>query len=711
MRQRLFVYRSVVSTAHARPVLTALLCVVGAGLVLVNWHTPLEADTPQAAIERFWILAGIGLWTVAVALNWSSIRPQSFDVDASRRGIGMLIFSLIGLGMLIWLMVRLSSDWQVWGFDDATAYAEFPSRDKQLLMFFGGSALFVLGMMRTDDIPDIGYTLRASIQQHKREWLLVIGLTAAALVVRFYKLESLIPVIQSDEPQFYYPAHQIADGWRAKLTGNMQTDQTFLGAFILSYSVELFGPTVFACRAVTAVIGALAIPGVYLMARRLFNPLAAVLAALFLVGQPVHVYFSRTVMYLPFDPTIGIYSALLLWSGLERGERWKFALAGVLIGLNQYLYTAGRLWLIIVPLWLLILILRQPRILRHHWLNLIVLGAGVVVIMLPLVPPIAQDHVSLIRRGVEMSHSVSDTQHLLDVTPHEYIFDWLSPAVRLFLDRGDESLHYEMTNHTALNLRLAFLVFALGIAYALRFAFNPRMLFVLIWLGLTAVFGGSLLDYVGHTRYLTAMLPMAVLGGVGVAWLVTLAQNHLSANFKPLMMGAALVLMLAVTVQNLVFILDKHPKRLLDELWEERWVADALAKATLVLPHDDTSNIYWLTDTEAWNLRMQEIYGYYHGSLDYINWDQPVSPEWLSTLDASQKDLYIFVPPIPGDSPDPSVYPAFDSPIYLIKKVFPDAIIHRYDGRVYPTTKPTALYAMVHVPRGSSNLALQTSFE
>jgi hypothetical protein len=523
--------------------------------------------------------------------------------------------------------------------------------------------------------------------------------------VRFYRLDSLIPVIQSDESQFYYPARLIADGSSPNLADNMQTDQTFLGAFILSYGVQLFGPTLLACRAVTAVIGALAIPGVYLMARRLFNPLAAALAALFLVGQPVHVYFSRTAIYQAFDPTIAIYTALLLWSGLERGERWKFALAGVLIGFNQYFYTAGRLWLLIVPLWLLILLLRQPRALLRHWVNLIVLAVGVVVIMLPLFAQVDQGAVSLFRRGVEMSHGEGDSQHMLDITPAEYIFKWLSPAIRIFVDQGDESMHYEMNNHTALNLSLAFLAFGLGIAYALCFPLDSRVLLILLWMGLTVVFGGSLMHYIGHTRYLTAVLPMAVLGGVGVAWLAEIARHWLPTRRKPLIVFAALAFMLAVNVQDVTFILDKHPKRLLNELWGERWVADALVKATLAVPHDSSSTIYWATASPAWNLRMQEIYGYYHGTLDYIEWDEPVSLALVAALDASQKDLYIFVPPVPGDSPDPTVYPAFSSPINLILKAFPTAEVYRYDGRIYPTSKPTALYALVHVPRGSTNQA------
>jgi 4-amino-4-deoxy-L-arabinose transferase-like glycosyltransferase len=691
--------------AFNQAIFTGLLCVGGAGLVLLNWHTPVNADTTHAATERFWILVGIGLWTAAAAINWRAIQPRLFHVGLPQHGIGLLTLALPGVYALVWLTLRLNPGWNVLGLHIADPKTAIPGRDQQMLLMIGGSALFVVGMMRANDIPNIGSSLRASMRGNWREWLLVIGLTAAALAVRFYKLDSLIPIIQSDESQFYQPARLIADGQRINMAANMQTDQTYLGAFIISYGVDLFGPTLFACRAITALTGALAIPGVYLMARRLFNPLAATLAALFLIGQPVHVYFSRTAIYQPFDPTIGIYTALLLWSGLECGERWKFALAGILIGLNQYFYTAGRLWLIIVPLWLLILLLRQPRALLRHGVNLLALSAGAVVIMLPLLAQVDRGAVSLTRRGVEMSHGNGDSRQLLDVTPSDYIFEWLSPAVRPFLDWGDESMHYEMNNHTALNLRLAFLVFGLGVAYALRFALNPRVLLVLIWIGLTVVFGGSLLHYIGATRYVTALLPMTVLGGVGVAWVAAIGQKQFPA-YKPVAVLAALALMLAVTVQNLTFILDKHPKRLMDELWPERWIADSLVSATLDVPHDDNSVIYWLTASTAWNLRMEEIYSYYHGTLDYVEWNRPVTWWWLSTLDANQKDLYIFVPPVHGDSPDATAYPAFNSPINLILRAFPTAQVYRYDGRVYPTSKPPALYALVRVPRGSTNRAL-----
>lgn len=679
----------------------ATMCLAGALLVLLNWHEPRLVDTWQRAVDRFWILVGIGLWFVAVTINWRAIRPQPFTIGAPRRGTGMITFSLIGVAVLVWLTLRINPGWNVLGFHNSAPHDNYPGRDKQLLCLFGGGALFVLGMMRAADLGQIGHTVRRSWQEHRSEWLLVIVLTAAALAVRVYKLDSLIPVIVSDEPQEFYPARQVADGALINVAGDMQTEQTYLGAFLISYLVDLFGPTLFAGRLFTALTGTLAIPGVYLVARRLFNPLAGVLAALFLIGQPVHVFFSRTNVYQIVDPTIGVYAILLLWSGLERGERWKFALAGVLIGISQNFYTATRLWLVLVPLWLLIVFVRQPRLLARHWVNLIAMLAGGLVILLPVFAQVDQGQVSFTERAVEMSYGFGDSHHMFDITPREFVFERLSPAVRIFLDSGDESMHFEMEPHTALNLKWGFLVFALGLAYALRFALNPRVLLMLMWVGLTAIFAGSVLHYVGHSRYMTVALPMAVLGGVGVAWLVEMARGWLPAHRQPLLVIPALALMLVVTAHDLTFILDKHPKRLLNEVWEERWIADALAKATMAVPHDDSSAIYWVTGTPAWNKRCQEIYGYFHGPIDYIDWNRPVSLAWLSTLDTSQKDLYIFVPPVPDDSPDPAEIPVSSSPVWMILNAFPNATVYRYDGRVYPTDYPSALYALVYVPRGS----------
>lgn len=690
---------------HLTPVVLAL---AGLWVITTHWHPATEYDSPATQRDLIWIVVGIGLWVAALAAAsfLPHPAPLSITITPRRMAPATLILSVSGAYLLAWLSFQVTPGLEVWGVK-SSLQTVMMGRDSQLIWLFLGAALFVLGWLRPGEPRAILGGLRHSLTHQWREWLLVAGLTAAGLAVRLYKLDTLIPVIQSDEPQFCWPARQIADGTVFSFAGNMQTEQTFLGVFLVSYAIKLFGPTIFAARVLPAIIGGLAVPGVYLMARRIRGPLAGTLAALFLIGQPVHVYFSRTLMYLPFDPTLGIFASLLIWDGLERGGRWKFALAGVLIGFSQYLYTAARLWLLLLPLWLLLVCAANPRrFVRHHWANMLALGLGVLVIMLPMLGQIHMGNGSLTQRSYDMSYGYGDADSIFDISLREYVNDRLIPSLRLFFDRGDHSVHYDYGPHEAINLRLAFLAAAVGAAYALRFMRNRRVLFVGLWLLLTALLGGSLLHYLGFTRYTTGMLPMCILGGLGVAWAVDLAQSWLPERHHRLAAAAGLALMLAITAQNLTFILDTHPQRLINEFAPERWIADSLAHETLKVPKTN-STIIWISDPAAWNLRMREIYAYFNGSVDYALRDPPVTKTWIATLDTHRSDLYIFVPPTPDDSPDPYAPPAANSALWPLLRAFPDATLTRFNGQRYPTDHPPALYSLVYVPQHSPNLAAE----
>jgi 4-amino-4-deoxy-L-arabinose transferase-like glycosyltransferase len=107
-------------------------------------------------------------------------------------------------------------------------------------------------------------------------------------------------------------------------------------------SLRLFGWTPFALRLPSAVFGTLALPATYILGRRLFGPVAGVLAALLLGITLWPVILSRLGLTFSALPLFAALSCYWLVRWLQ-GQRWRDALiAGGLAGLTLYTYTPGR---------------------------------------------------------------------------------------------------------------------------------------------------------------------------------------------------------------------------------------------------------------------------------------------------------------------------------------------------------------------------------
>jgi 4-amino-4-deoxy-L-arabinose transferase-like glycosyltransferase len=667
-----------------------------------HWH-PAMPPTPDAHDWNniAWITLAAGMLLVAFSQAHRVFAPQPFALarsDTARISWYALPALIAGILILLRLTLLVTPQLEMFGLHSPIEdREEIMGRDSQMAWFLAAVVLLVVAFITPAEWRQLGRGLRYSLRRRWPEWLLVGCLTLLAFWARAYRLDTLIPVFHSDEPPFALRTLQLAEGYRRGLNGDLFFQQTYLGAFIGSYFNDLFGATLVGARLDVVLAGTLAIPGVYLMTRQVANPLAAILASLFLISQPVHIHFSRTDIYNIWDPTFAVFAVILLWHGLEKGGRWKFALAGLLVGLSQYFYTAARLYVILIGLWVLVIALRYPRKMWLHWKNLVIFAGLLTIALLPLFGSLEATGNTILDHSLAMSQGHGDASRAVPGTFDEYLQNWLRPALLVFFDRGDHSNHYDIHPHSAINLQAAFLVFMLGLAYGLRFALNSRVLFLLMWLGLGVFFGGSLTHYVGFTRYVTVLLPMAILAGLGLATLVQLLGRGLSRHYQPLLSAGAVLLMLLVSADNVRFALQTHPERLKNDLHEERWIADSLAHETLAV--QDEGRVIWINGSK-WNWRMLEVYGFYNeGDVYSLELRRAVRDDWLRSLDTTEQDIYIFIPPTDKDSPDPTRPPAEDSAYWKIADLYPEATITRFDGRVYPTLHPSALFARVRIPR------------
>lgn len=201
----------------------------------------------------------------------------------------------------------------------------------------------------------------------KSEIVFVVLITLLALGIRFWHLGSSVRMM-IDEGHFALGTAYFWTFPDVKLLEPMPTSASF--PFIYSYGqsgmVALFGRNFLGLRALSALLGTLTVPALYLLARELFDRRTAVIAALVLLTFPPQVHYSRLALNNIADPFFGTLALGLLARAVRTRRRFDYVLGGAILGFTQYFYEGGRLlYPALAAAWLLIGLLlwrRRPSV-------------------------------------------------------------------------------------------------------------------------------------------------------------------------------------------------------------------------------------------------------------------------------------------------------------------------------------------------------------
>ncbi len=199
------------------------------------------------------------------------------------------------------------------------------------------------------------------------EILAAAGIVLAAAILRLYGLGGNPPGLFHDELEKGYTAYElIQTGRHGSLGASGVTVSAPMPLFVEVYTghdrtsaiyqylsaplVGLFGLNAWTTRLVAALGGILSVAAVWLLARRLLGPAAALAAAASMAFHPTGLIFSRWaqqgILVLPMA-MLGFW-ALLSVPDLPRRHQRALAVAGaLLLGLAAYSYAPARL---VVPL-------------------------------------------------------------------------------------------------------------------------------------------------------------------------------------------------------------------------------------------------------------------------------------------------------------------------------------------------------------------------
>jgi hypothetical protein len=286
----------------------------------------------------------------------------------------------------------------------------------------------------------------------------------------------------------------------------------------------LLGVTTSSLRLSSALMGTLAIGATYLLARELFNPRMAVLAALLFALCRTAIDFSRLGVchaQLMFYETFAFF---WWWRAVNTGRAASYWWAGVGFGLCLLTYNAGDL---VPPLWLGWLVLSLvfvPRTGREYWRATVITAAGLLAVAYPWLDHITDHltfgatwaHWTIIARGrqtVGLALDAWGTNGLgaaAAILSRQAWLTWLGFGV--LPSGGYRELGYRgggmLDDVTAA-------LFVIGLAMSLPWRRRVREGFVLYWWVATAIVGGVMtIDAPAPVRLVGVLPALALLAAI-----------------------------------------------------------------------------------------------------------------------------------------------------------------------------------------------------
>jgi hypothetical protein len=426
-----------------------------------------------------------------------------------------------------------------------------------LILWTTGIVLFVVGTAT----PDIGIGTRATVSRvvewirvARWELLAVVTLTIIAFLCRGIALGDIPHNVHGDEGEMGLLARSIL---RGELRDPFTT--AFLGHpslwfFIQALALRLFGDNIAGLRTLSALIGALAIPALYVFARPLYGRTVAILSAVFLAFYHVHIHYSRIGLNNIVDPLMTLLTLAAFFYGYRRRSLVGFGLAGVLMGLAQYFYYGTRLILVILFVLVVFLVIKERRQLQRFFGSLAGLAVGFLITIGPLMRYYLANPVVYYSRMTE--HGLFQRGNIPDLQANgqSFIVALLEHAYRtfgLFVTYNEHSPFYDsglpLLSH---GMELLFIV---GIVLVLLNWRKMENFTLLLWVAGTATFGGFLLwDSPLGQRYLIATPALCLLMALALVQINTLLSQIIGLSQR-LQIGFIALILGAFSFWNLYF--------------------------------------------------------------------------------------------------------------------------------------------------------------
>jgi 4-amino-4-deoxy-L-arabinose transferase-like glycosyltransferase len=479
-----------------------------------------------------WGMLGVAAFLIAVVARepGAAVRVEAARPPATRVW-PRLVFSAVALGALV-AVVTLSESHR-------TAIAT-------VVLWAGGLSAASLAVRNWIVSPRhngvAAFTTREAIS------LLLVILVAA--LVRLIALDLVPPRYFADEARlgmFLLWSYRsgVPDlftlGWNA---------WPVLGITVQGAFVPLFGMSIATLRLASAVIGTLSVLTTYLLARELFTPRVALLAAFSLAIGRTAVEFSRLGICHIQVALFETLAFFFWWRAIRTGRATNYLWSGIGLALCVYGYNAGQLLPLLWIAWLVVCVVLAPRAAWPYRGGALLALAGFLFAAFPLLYSIT-DHLTFGAQWRWFTNVARNRQ-----VASEVVGIWNAQGVRaaanLLVGRqiwwtwlgfwvfpaGDYGVGYRGGGMFDL---ISAPLFFLGLAMCVAQRRGPEW-FLVFWCLVTTVVGGVLTNGPPAFVRLVGLLPAAaMLIALPLDWLMRNARQPAALRFAATTLVLALL--------------------------------------------------------------------------------------------------------------------------------------------------------------------------
>jgi 4-amino-4-deoxy-L-arabinose transferase-like glycosyltransferase len=317
------------------------------------------------------------------------------------------------------------------------------------------------------------------MQFSRRELLLLALITLVAATLRLYRLGDIPPGLCGDTAYKGIGANRILAGEYPIFFEESWGGIEPMYMYLLAGLFAVLGSTALTIKLLSALIGIVTVPLLYLLVRQMLSSRAvALLASAFLAISYWHLSYSRLGWEIILGPPFVILTIYFLWRALQ-SRRWlDFVWAGAALGASLYTYQAQRFLPLLIVCYLLYRGLLEKGFWREYGGKAALSLAIAVLVFAPLGFYFVTHSGAFLRRASEVSIFNPETN------PEGPLRSFLESSVKVlgtYNVRGDPLWRHNLPGRPAFDV-LTSVFFFLGLGISLTQWRQRSYSLLLVWL-------------------------------------------------------------------------------------------------------------------------------------------------------------------------------------------------------------------------------------
>jgi 4-amino-4-deoxy-L-arabinose transferase-like glycosyltransferase len=391
-----------------------------------------------------------------------------------------------------------------------------------------------------------------SVDIKKIDWKGVLPIILILIIggfLRFYQLGHIPFIMENDEGTVGVKALEVLSGIRRNMFDTFGGFGS-LHLFLMAIPVYLFGRTILSVRLLTALMGFLTLPVVYLLAKEMFSKKIALVSTFLLAVSHLHIQFSRISPTTSLDPFLSSLAFLFLYRGFRDNRRRDWVYSALVMGLGLYFYVGARAMMVVSFGYILYMLVFHWKDFKKNIKNLPAYLLTFIIVSAPMlywfyINPDAFNarinQVGIFQTGWAEAEMINRNISLFQVLREQFV-----SAVLIFFFSLPRWFYEAQI--PALHIITGFL-FACGILVTIVRIKDMRYGLIQCWFWATLISGQVLLVDPPPNAYRTLGLypTVCMFGGIALVWLIDSWSSVVKGKLKYL---PTIVMLVALAVEG-----------------------------------------------------------------------------------------------------------------------------------------------------------------